>query len=144
MEPDKRFRNLNRGKIALGAITFWLLSFLWISFAHAHRVTIFAWVEGDIVHTESKFSGGKKVKHSPVEVYDNLGNKILEGKTDGDGKFSFKVPKKTAMKMPAKMLRIKMPKKEPRITMRTRKIKIRNQDLSLFLLTSSKLIRIRT
>jgi hypothetical protein len=27
--------------------------------AHAHRVTIFAWIDDDIVHTQSKFSGGE-------------------------------------------------------------------------------------
>ena len=26
----------------------------------AHNVTVFAWVEGDTVHVESKFSGGRR------------------------------------------------------------------------------------
>lgn len=30
-----------------------------LSKAYAHRVTVFAWVEGNRIHTESKFSGGK-------------------------------------------------------------------------------------
>ena len=38
--------------------------------AFAHKVTIFAWVEGDTVHTESKFSGGRVAKQAPIEVYD--------------------------------------------------------------------------
>jgi nickel transport protein len=61
----------------------------------AHKVTIFAWVEGDTIHTQSKFSGGKRAKNSVVVVYDKEGNQLLEGQTDENGEFSFKVPKKT-------------------------------------------------
>ena len=61
--------------------------------ALAHKVMIFAWVEGDTVFTESKFSGGKKVIHSPVVIFDKEGKKLLEGKTDNKGEFSFKIPK---------------------------------------------------
>ena len=67
--------------------------------AFAHKVTIFAWVEGDIVYTQSKFSGGRKVKNSPVIVYDLDENKLLEGKTDDKGRFAFKIPQKTALKV---------------------------------------------
>jgi nickel transport protein len=68
----------------------------------AHKVTIFAWVEGDTVHTQSKFSGGKRAKNSVVVVYDNEGNQLLEGKTDDNGEFSFKVPQKTELKVALK------------------------------------------
>ena len=61
--------------------------------AMAHKVMIFAWIEGDTVFTESKFSGGKKVIHAPVEIFDKDGKKLLEGKTDNKGEFSFKIPK---------------------------------------------------
>jgi len=61
--------------------------------ALAHKVMIFAWVEGDTVFTESKFSGGKKVLHAPVIIFDKDGKKLLEGKTDNKGEFSFKIPK---------------------------------------------------
>lgn len=74
-------------------------SFLVVGSASAHKVMIFAWVEGDTVHTESKFSGGKKVKNGDVIVYDLQGNRLLEGKTSGHGEFSFKIPKKTALKI---------------------------------------------
>lgn len=60
---------------------------------------IFAWVEGDTVYTQSKFSGGKRAKNSTVVVYDNKGNQLLEGKTDEKGEFSFNVPKKTGLKI---------------------------------------------
>jgi nickel transport protein len=58
----------------------------------AHRVVLFAYVEGDRVCTESYFSDGKRCQNSRIEVYDNLGNKLLEGKTDKKGEFSFKPP----------------------------------------------------
>jgi nickel transport protein len=67
--------------------------------AFAHKVNIFAWVEGDTVYTESKFSGGKKVKNAPVEVYGTDGIKLLEGKTNELGEFSFPVLQRTGMKV---------------------------------------------
>ena len=67
--------------------------------AMAHRSTIFAWVEGDRVFTESKFSGRRLVKRGDIIVYDLEGNQLLKGKTDDHGKFSFILPKKTAMKI---------------------------------------------
>ncbi len=63
--------------------------------AAAHNVTIFAWVEGDMVHTESKFARGRKAKNAPIEVYDSSGKKLLDGKTNENGEFSFKAPVKT-------------------------------------------------
>jgi len=67
--------------------------------ALAHKVIIFAWVEGDTVFTESKFSGGKKAINAPVVVFDKDGKKLLAGKTDNKGEFSFKIPKVTDLKI---------------------------------------------
>jgi nickel transport protein len=67
--------------------------------ALAHKVMIFAWVEGDTVFTESKFSGGKKVMNAPVVVFDKDGKKLLEGTTDNKGEFSFKIPTVTDLKI---------------------------------------------
>ncbi len=67
--------------------------------ALAHKVTIFAWVEGDRVFTESKFSGGRKVTGGKVAVFDRQGTRLLEGKTDEKGEFSFRVPKLTDLKI---------------------------------------------
>ena len=67
--------------------------------ALAHRVNIFAWVEGDTVHTQSKFGGGRKAVNAPVEIYDDQENKLLEGRTDDNGEFSFKIPKQSALKI---------------------------------------------
>ncbi|MDZ7582574.1 MAG: hypothetical protein U5R30_18845 [Deltaproteobacteria bacterium] len=76
-----------------------MLLLLSSSQALAHNVTVFAWVEGDTVYIESKFSGGRRPMGAPVEVYDDGGNLLLKGVTDGNGEFSFKVPKKTTMKV---------------------------------------------
>lgn len=67
--------------------------------AHAHRVNIFAWVEGDTVYTQSKFSGGRKAMDAKVEVYDDQENRLLDGRTDKNGEFSFKIPKRSALKV---------------------------------------------
>ncbi len=65
----------------------------------AHRVVLFAYVEGDTVFTESHFSNGRKCQNSRIEVVDGSGNKLLEGKTDENGEFSFKAPKTTDLKI---------------------------------------------
>ncbi len=62
--------------------------------AFAHKVNIFAYVEGDKVYTESYFNDGKKCIDSKIEAFDNQGNKLLEGLTDEEGTFSFEVPSK--------------------------------------------------
>ncbi|MGD9248198.1 MAG: hypothetical protein PVI60_09590, partial [Desulfobacteraceae bacterium] len=59
---------------------------------YAHKVNVFAWVEGATVHTESKFSGGKKVKEGKIEVYDHLNRKVAEGVTDSQGYYAFLAP----------------------------------------------------
>ena len=70
--------------------------------AWAHKVTIFAWVEGDTVFTQSKFSGGRKAQNSTVVVYDKEGKQLLEGQTDENGEFAFKIPKITELKVALK------------------------------------------
>jgi nickel transport protein len=65
----------------------------------AHKVTIFAWVEGDTVHTESKFSGGRVAKQARIEVYDRTGAILLEGRTDEEGRFVFKAPKQEELRI---------------------------------------------
>ena len=61
--------------------------------ASAHRVNVFAWVEGDTVSVECKFSDGTKVHQGVIRVLDSAGKELLKGKTNDKGEFSFKVPK---------------------------------------------------
>lgn len=82
-----------------GLATLILVLIFFAQNGYAHKVTVFAWVEGDRVLTESKFAGGKRVVNTPIIVFDAMGTKILEGKTDDNGAFSFKFPEKTTMKI---------------------------------------------
>jgi nickel transport protein len=83
-----------------------IFTILWLLFlpvsVSAHNVTVFAWVDGDTIHTQSKFSGGKRVKNAPILVYDFKDVLLLEGKTDENGMFSFKIPQKTSLKIVSK------------------------------------------
>jgi nickel transport protein len=83
-------------ELRLGLSAVLVVTFLTVVFSpirgHAHGVNVFAWVEGRTVHTESKFSGGKRVNGGIVEVHATTGGKLLEGKTDGQGRFSFDLP----------------------------------------------------
>ncbi len=76
-----------------------LISFCFSATAFAHKVMIFAWVEGDTIHTQSKFSGGKKAVNADILVY-NTENKLLrQGKTDQNGEFSFTIPVKSDLRI---------------------------------------------
>ncbi len=61
--------------------------------AGAHRVNIFAWVEGDTVLVECKYPDGREVHEGVIRVLDSAGKELLNGKTNTKGEFSFKVPK---------------------------------------------------
>ena len=65
--------------------------------AFAHKVNIFAYVEGEKIYTESYFNDGKKCVDSKIEVFDNRENKLLEGLTDEEGMFSFEIPPEDAI-----------------------------------------------
>lgn len=81
--------------------SFWIISlFLAIltfsSNAYAHRVNVFAYVEGTEVFTESYFSKKKKVHQGKVEVFNSKDGKLLlSGITDDNGNFNFPVPNQT-------------------------------------------------
>ena len=61
--------------------------------AYAHKVSVFAYVEGAKVYTESYFSDGQPVKGGKILVYDSAHKLLLEGVTDEKGLFSFAVPR---------------------------------------------------
>ena len=70
-----------------------------VSQVWAHKVNVFAWVEGDTVFVEGYFPGGKKSQDSLVEVFNPAGSKLLEGRTNEKGEFSFKIPERTDLKI---------------------------------------------
>jgi len=70
------------------------VSFLLPSDACAHRVNIFAWVEGDTVLVECKYPDGREVHEGVIRVLDSGGKELLNGKTNAMGEFSFKIPQR--------------------------------------------------
>ena len=89
----------NRFNPALVFILTVCIFFSLLKSADAHRVIVFAWVEGNTVFVESKFNGGKKVKNGKVTVTDARGVELLCGITDDNGEFSFRVPKRAELKI---------------------------------------------
>lgn len=61
--------------------------------SHAHRVNIFAYVDGDTVVTDSGYSRTSRVMGGTVEVFDAAtGQRLLSGTTDDTGHFTFPIP----------------------------------------------------
>ncbi len=61
--------------------------------ALAHKVRVFAWQEGNTIFTEARFTGGNPAKNVAVFVEDSSTHqRLLSGKTDETGNFSFNVP----------------------------------------------------
>ncbi len=59
---------------------------------YAHKIMVFGYLEEGRVHLEGYFADGKKAENSLVEVFAEDGRKLLEGKTDEQGVFSFPMP----------------------------------------------------
>lgn len=70
-----------------------LTVFLFAANAQAHKVNLFAYVEGGKIYTESYFPDGKPVAGGKISVYDSQGHLLLEGITDKQGMFNFAIPK---------------------------------------------------
>ena len=79
-------------------VSLWLLTWMAGS-ASAHRVNVFAWVEGDTIRVEGKFASGKKVKAGKIIVMDPQGVELLSGRTNELGEFSFKAPRRTDLRI---------------------------------------------
>src|SRR3990172_285887 len=97
-----------RKHIRLSFITFLLLFFA-VSFlipqeySYAHKVQMFAHVEGSKVFVEGYFADGKKAKNSEVTVFDNKsGERLLGGKTPTPPPGGKKKKKKTPPPPPKK------------------------------------------
>jgi len=81
---------LNRMKPVAGSLA--LLAVL-AAPALAHRVNVFAYVEGDEVIVECSYSRSERVRLGEVEVFAAAsGAALLAGKTDEKGEFRFPVP----------------------------------------------------
>jgi len=72
-----------------------LLTFLTLmpaGFVHAHKVIIFAWVEDGMIFSESHFGSKREAKNCNISVMNGEGELVLKGKSDNQGKYSFKIP----------------------------------------------------
>lgn len=87
--------HLSRGAITVVATILLLIT----PAAFAHKLNMFAYVEGDKIFAEGYFTDGKKAKNSGVTVYDPTNNELLTGTTDGDGQFSFAIPQQSDLRI---------------------------------------------
>ncbi len=95
-------RNFKFQILKLLNFAFFILIFAFsvVSSAYAHKVSIYAYAEDGMVFSEGYFADGTRSRNSLIEVINTkTGKKLLEGKTDNDGKFSFKIPKATSLKL---------------------------------------------
>jgi len=69
------------------------------SAAYCHKVYLHVWTERDTIYTESYSSGNKKVRNGLIKVFDNEGNELINGRTNEEGEFSFKIPKITDLRI---------------------------------------------
>lgn len=75
-------------------VLIWIISMggsLFNGDAQAHKVNVFAYVEGDRVVIEGYFSGNVKAQDCKVQIFDADGKVIHEGMTDKKGVYSFKL-----------------------------------------------------
>jgi nickel transport protein len=70
-----------------------IILLLWAAPCFAHKVNLFAYVEGETVYVESYFPDGRAVTNGKIEVFDEGKILLLEGHTDSEGLFHFPIPK---------------------------------------------------
>jgi len=58
-------------------------------FSLAHRLSVFAWVEGDTVFVQGTLGGGKRPKRGMVSIYDGTDALLLRTEVKADGTASF-------------------------------------------------------
>jgi len=75
------------------------LSFVSAETAYAHKVNVFAYLEGNQVYVQGYFMDGKKAKNSTVRVYGKKGEQLMEGLTNDDGEYVFPISAKQEMRI---------------------------------------------
>ena len=89
-------RQVKAGPVLPIALVLLIIVAPWVN---AHGIDIMAWVEGDRVLTESYFNSKIKIIDGQIKVFGPNGELLLEGKTDTNGIFSFKIPQETDLKI---------------------------------------------
>lgn len=67
--------------------------------ALAHKFIVTAWAEEGSVFLEAGFSNGDMAHGADIIVFDDADTRLLTAKTDDQGAASFKIPKKTELKI---------------------------------------------
>lgn len=73
------------------------LCLLMFSSALAHKVNLFAYVEGGTIYTESYFPDGRPVVEGQVEVRDDGDQLLVSGSTNEQGLYNCPIPKVTEL-----------------------------------------------
>jgi len=76
-----------------------LLLFFTVNNAQAHKLNMFAYVEGEEVYIEVYFADGKRAKNSKIKVYDPQSQLLYSSITDDKGGHQFAIPQKTELKI---------------------------------------------
>ena len=92
MKTDLKNSNAKKRSRFFHLLTLISVLFFYSSAAYGHKVYIFAWTEGDTIHTESYFGGNKKVQDGTIKVFNTEGKELVSGKTNENGEFSFEIP----------------------------------------------------
>jgi len=67
--------------------------------AFAHKLNMFAYVEGNEIFAEGYFTDGKKAKNSSITVFDAADKQLLQGISDADGQFTFAIPQQSDLRI---------------------------------------------
>lgn len=102
MTFQSKFKNPT-SKIRKGLLAFCLLSAaaaILPPSGFSHKLSVFAWIDGNTVVVEGKLSGGKQPKQGMVYVYDGKEHLLLKTEIDSDGTARFLLPDyKTGLKI---------------------------------------------
>lgn len=81
------------------AYLFLIMGLLLATPAHAHKVNLFAYVEGGQIFSESYFPDGRPIKQAVVEIYTADEQLLQQGITDDEGLYSCAIPKFVDLKL---------------------------------------------
>ncbi|MFC1526139.1 hypothetical protein ACFL6X_04935 [Candidatus Latescibacterota bacterium] len=68
------------------------LAFLWPDGVAAHRVNVFAAVDGDTIRAEVYYNDGSPCRGAELIVLDAETREVTKGETDTEGRYAFAVP----------------------------------------------------
>lgn len=76
-----------------------LLPLVLSSAAHAHKVNLFAYAEGNNVVVEGFFTDGKVADKAQIQVFSPSGDRLVQGVADDEGVFVFEAPEVTDLRI---------------------------------------------